>query len=66
MTNQIIALRIHPEVKAGLAIAAKRKFTSIPEYLRRVIADSVTRDGGFIEPRQAEAARITAGADTTA
>jgi hypothetical protein len=66
MANPIIALRIHPEVKAGLAIAAKRKFSSIPEYLRRVIADSVTRDGGLIEPQADEAARISGGADTAA
>ena len=48
MTNSvIIAFRIPPEVKAGIAMAAKRKFTAQTEYLRQIIVEAVNRDGGF-------------------
>ena len=50
MTNSvIIAFRISPEVKAGIAMAAKRKFTAQTEYLRQIIVEAVNRDGGFAE-----------------
>jgi hypothetical protein len=47
MANVILGLRINPEVKKGLAEAAKRRFTTPQEYLRQVITEAVVRDGGL-------------------
>jgi len=48
ITNSVIlAIRIPPEVRDGIAEAAKRSLSPRTEYLRRVIVEAVTRDGGF-------------------
>jgi hypothetical protein len=48
MTNSvIIAFRIPVEVNTGITAAAERKFTGRTEYLRKIIVEAVSRDGGF-------------------
>jgi homoserine acetyltransferase len=50
VTNTVIlAFRIPPEVRDGIAIAARKRFSGRTEYLRQVIVDAVNRDGGFTD-----------------
>ena len=59
MANEstIIAFRVRPEVKAAIGLAAKKRFTSAPEYLRRLVVDGVSRDGGFTTQKISEPER---------
>jgi hypothetical protein len=43
----ILAVRVNPAVKAAITVAAQRKYVPVPDYIRRLIVDGVTRDGGF-------------------
>jgi hypothetical protein len=55
MTNdKIIAFRIPSEVNAGITAAAERKFTARTAYLRQIIIEAVSRDGGFTEVAQTD------------
>jgi len=47
MNSVILAIRIPPEVRDGIAKAAKRSLSPRTEYLRRILVECVARDGGF-------------------
>jgi hypothetical protein len=54
--SKVVAVRVSPQVDSAISDVAKRKHTSKPEYLRRVIVERLEVDGGLVVPEPQRAA----------
>jgi hypothetical protein len=43
----IIAFRVRPELKHRIELLAAKKYSSPPEYLRRLLVTAIEADGNF-------------------